>query len=187
MTKTDAVAQISEAITNIGGSQFVGLTYRTKGTQELARYTINVGASYHSLVEKSLTELEILTEENKTTWDGIETLAAVEVTSSLNKTLLAHAEGAQNEDYTKIGQYVPLGNGLSLNSKDGSLQLFGVLQSKVVLEPGEHKIVNSKPLTIAKNKLKKLLPIDKFREFCIDLNNLESVRINGNTIELNTI
>jgi len=177
------IGQVAEAIKSIKGCQFASLTYLTKKTKELARYTVNLGFSYHTAVEKSVTELEILMAEmvDKT---ALPYLAAVEVMESLKKTLAAHAEGKQNEDYTKAGQYISIGNGLNLNTVDNTIQLFGLLHSKVVLAEGEpQKPVKSAPMTIAKNKLRKVLSIGKFREFALDEGNVCGVKVNGDTIE----
>lgn len=178
------IAELAEAIKSIKGCQFASLTYLTKKTKELARYTVNLGFSYHNAVTKSVTELELLIAENTATWSEVTKLAAAEVMESLKKTIAAHAEGKQNEDYTKIGQYVSIGNGLNLNTVDNTIQLFGLLHSKVVLAEGEpQKPVKSAPLTIEKNKLRKQLSIGKFREFALDEGNVCGVKVNGDTIE----
>jgi hypothetical protein len=177
------IGQVAESIKGIKGCQFASLTYLTKKTKELARYTVNLGFSYHNAVTKSVTELEIIMAE-MVDQTALPYLAAVEVMESLKKTLTAHAEGKQNEDYTKIGQYISIGNGLNLNTVDNTIQLFGLLHSKVVLAEGEkQKPVKSAPLTIEKNKLRKKLSIGKFREFALDEGNVCGVKVNGDTIE----
>jgi len=172
---------IVSAIANIQGCQFASLTYLSKTDGSIARYTVNLGFSYHKAVEKSVTELEILMGDIVA--GSPEMIAAEAVMASLKKTLAAHAEGTQNDDYTKKGQYIPLVNGLNLNT-DNTLQLFGLLQAKVVLVPGTRKVVKSSPATIAKNKIRKQLTISKFREFALDATNVAGARVNGNSIEL---
>jgi len=57
------------------------------------------------------------------------------------------------------------------------------VQSKVVLQEGKpRKPVNSKPLTIAKDKLKKMLGLrsNKLRQFALD--NITKAKVNGDTI-----
>jgi len=178
------IAQIAKAISSLKNVQFASLTYLSKSANELARYTVNLGFSYHKAVEKSVTELEILMAENAGTWGELEKQAAEEVMASLKKTLEAHAHGEQNDDYTKKDQYVHIGNGLNLNSNDNTLQLFGLVNSKVVITEGERKAVKSKPLTIAKNKIRKQLSMSKFREFALDESQISGVKINGDSIEL---
>ncbi len=178
------LAQINQLIGQIKGCQFASLTYLSKSTKEIARYTVNLGFSYNTLVEKSVTELEIIMAEI-TDQTSLEYTAAVEVMKSLKKTLTAHENGEQNEDYTKKGQYIPIVNGLNLNTTDNTIQLFGLLNSKVVITEGEREKVNSRPLTIAKNKIRKQLSVSKFREFAMDESNIGIVKVNGNTVELN--
>lgn len=178
------IAEITKQVSAIQGCKFVSLTYLSKGTKELARHTLNLGFSYHNLVLKSITELEILMAENVETWSALTKQAAEEVMASLRKTVEAHARGEQNEDYTKKGQYIPIVNGINLNTTDNTIQLFGLAHTKTVLVAGEYKTVNSRPLTVEKDKIRKQLSISKFREFALDLGNVDSARVNGETIEL---
>lgn len=186
--------ELLTAIKNIKGAQFASLTYKTVEKRnakneivsggEISRYTVILGFNYNTLVEKSVTELEVIIGGFDERTPEIEREAAAEVMASLQKTLEAHERGEQNEDYTKKGQYIPMGNGISLNTSDNTIQLFGLIHSKVVLKEGVRKEVKSKPLTIAKNKIRKQLSVSKFREFALDLENIGSVRLNGETIEL---
>ena len=178
------IAQIASEIAKIQGNKFVAFTYLSKSAGELARHTLSVGFNYGNLVDKSITELEILMQENDATWTPLQKQAAANVMASLRKTKDAHARGEQNEDYTKKGQYVSIGNGLNLNTTDNTLQLFGLSHSKTVLVAGTYKAVNSRPLTIAQNEIKSQLSVSKFREFALDLSQVAGCRINGQTLEL---
>ena len=177
------VAEITKQIAQIKGTRFVSLTYLSKSANELSRFTVNLGFSYHNLVKKSVTELEILIAENQSTWTDLQKTAANNVMASLQKTLAAHAAGEQNEDYTKKGQYVPIVNGLNLNTSDNTIQLFGLVQSRTVLVPGVHKTVNSRPLTIEQDKIRRQLSVSKFREFALDESQINQVKVNGETLE----
>lgn len=178
------IAKVAKQVAGIQGCQFASLVYTTKKTGECARYTVNLGFSYNTLVEKSVTELEILMAENETVWGELEKAAAAEVMASLVKTLEAHKNGQQNEDYTKKDQYIPVANGVNINTVDNTVQLFGLLHTKVSITPGVFKAVKSAPMTIAKNKIRKQLSISNFREFAMDLSQLETVKVNGTTFEI---
>jgi hypothetical protein len=184
---TNLIAQITKQVAAIQGCKFASLTYLSKSAGELSRYTVELGFSYHKLVEKSVTALEILMQENETVWNPLQKQAAAEIMASFKKTLAAHAIGEQNEDYTKKDQYIPLGNGASLNTTDNTIQLFGLVQSKKVLVEGVHKKVNSRPLTIEKRKIEKLLPVSKFREFALDLSQVAQVKVSGETFEMEPV
>lgn len=161
------------------GCRFMSLTYTAKKTNETSRYTVLVGFSYINLVEKSIGELEAILP----TLTGEELVAGQMVMDSLQKSLEAHKNGQQNEDYTKKGMYAPVRNGVNINLNDNSIQLFGLVQSKVVLVEGEHKPVNSKPMTILKNKITKQLSVSKFREFALDKSVVLGGKSNGETFE----
>ena len=184
MNTENIVAEMTKAVVALKGCRLASLTYLSKSAGELARFTANFGFSYHQIVENSVTELEILMRENITAWTALQKQAADEVMASLQKTLQAHARGEQNDDYTKKGQYIPLGSGANLNTKDNTIQLFGLVLTKVVLVEGVRKLVNSAELTIAKNKIRKLLPIGNFREFALDESQVAQMKINGDVIEI---
>lgn len=180
--------EIIQSIRELAGkAQFVSFLYTSKKHNETARHTLILGANYKTLVEKSKLALELLTNQEIIALGITPELAEQakqKILASLNKTLAAGEKGEQNEDYTKRGQYVPLGNGLNLNSTDLTLQLFGLTHAKVVITPGVYPVVNSRPLTIAQDKIKDLLPISKFREFALDVGNIHAVKLNGNTLEI---
>jgi hypothetical protein len=178
------IAEITKAVVAIKGCRFASLTYLSKSAGELSRYTANFGFSYHEIVEKSKLELELLMVENENVWDAVYKEAAAKIMASLTKTLAAHAVGEQNEDYTKRGQYLPLGNGANLNTKDNTIQLFGLVLTKTVLTPGVYPKVNSAPVTIARRKIEKMLPIGNFREFAIDESQVAQMKVNGDVIEI---
>jgi hypothetical protein len=178
------IAEVTKKIAALQHCQFASLTYLSKIAGELARYNVTLGFSYHNAVVESVTELEILMDENKTVWGDVENEAAAKIMASLKKTLAAHEHGEQNEDYTKRGQYIPLGNGLNLNTKDNTIQLFGLVNSKVQLVEGVYPVVKSAPVTIARRKIEKMLKIGKFREFALDLSQVAQVKANGEVMEI---
>jgi hypothetical protein len=163
------------ALGGIHGCRFASLTYTSKESGEVARHNVLLGFNYQNSVEKSLLELEIM----RPTLNGIDAIAADELLTSFQKTLNGTQDG-----YTKGHVYVDTSvKGLKVNTNDDSLQLFGLVQSKVIITPGVHKIVKSAEKTIAKNKLRKALPIGKFREYALDSGAIHGARMNGETIE----
>lgn len=165
---------------------FASFTYTAKGSGETARHTVILGFDYHKAVEQSLTDLACIRREDfSEISDELWSVAVGEIRASLEKTIAAHAKGEQNADYTKRGQYLSLGfSGVNVNLNDGSLQVFGLAHAKTVLTPGEHKPVKSKPLTVAKDTIRRKLAIGKFREFAFDSGSIHSVRLNGSTLEI---
>ena len=173
--------EIANTIAN-AGTTFARFTYTSKATGEKARHTIILGGKYINIVEKSILELELLISEN--TFSGIELEAANAKLSSLKESLVAHQNGKQNSAYTKKGLYSPIGNGVNINTNDNTFQVFGISVLKKVEVAGVYKKVNSSPLTIAKRKIEKMLPIGNFREYALDAGNFHEVKVNGDTIEM---
>lgn len=159
---------------------FASITYRSKGDNTLARYTIILGASYDNLLHKSLAKLEEI--EGKCPPEELEVVRELKI--SVQNSINARVNGEQNPAYTKAGMYLPLANGLNINTNDSSLQLFGSVQSKVVIEPGIIKKVNSSPKTILKNSIRQQLPMSKFREFALDEGHVLRMKIQGDTLIL---
>lgn len=164
----------------VTGVQFASLTYRTKATDELARYTLLLGASVENAYAGDLQKVE---DALPTLTDSLDVQAATEIINSLRQSL---DKGIGNNDaYTLQGVYASTGiPGVFINTNDNALHLRNVfVQSKVVLQEGKpRKPVNSKPLTIAKDNLKKMLGLrsNKLRQFALD--NITKARVNGDTI-----
>jgi hypothetical protein len=175
--------KILEAIAAQAGlARFASFTYTTKTTGETARYTLQLGFSYRNSLQRSLMELEV----DSQIMTGVERLAADELIKSMKASL----DGTQSK-YTKKDIYQPYkdenGNtiqGIKVNTNDGSIKVFGLVHSKVQISPAtiEKKSFESSDLTLAKNRLRKNLPIGKFCEF--DLGHLSVAKISGETLEL---
>lgn len=173
--KSEITAAVKARLAPNAGCKFGTLTYTSKSSGEVARHTIILGMSYNELVKQSVEELVTLIATNIDSWTELQVLAAQEVMASLEKTLTAHANGKQNDDYTKKDVYVSLGNGISLNTNDNTLQLFGLAHKKVVIVAGVFKAVKSAPLTVAKNEIRKQLSVSQFREFALDVSQIDSI------------
>lgn len=159
----------------VGQARYISFTYTDKKHGETSRRVMIIGASYKRLVEDSLLALQL----DRRSMTGIEAIAADEMIASFKATL----DGTQ-EGYTKQGLYVKVANGVQLNLNDGTLELAGLEQSKVVLQEGVYKTVNSAPKTLAKAKLRKGLPIGRYKTLCLDTGQFKSAKLNGETIEL---
>jgi hypothetical protein len=176
-------AEITKRLTEIQGCQFVSFTYLSKGAGELARHTLNIGFNYHTAVEKSVAELETIIALEANGWSELQKTAANNIMASLKKTLTAHARGEQNADYTKKGQYIPLGNGVNVNANDGSIQVFGLKHTKTVLAPGVYDEDRRRDLTKAQDAVRERLTVGKFREFALDEDTIAEVKMSGDTYE----
>lgn len=168
------------ALQGISGVQFASLTYRTKATGELSRYTLILGANLENAYKGDIAKLEAAI---PTLTDPLDIQAANEILTSLRNSMEKGI--GNNDDFTLKGVYVATGiPSVFINSNDNVLHLRNVfVQSKVVLEEGEpRKEVKSKALTIAKDKMKKALGLrtNKLRQFALD--NITIAKVNGDTI-----
>lgn len=174
----NSILNVLQKLEENKGSHFASLVY-TNGQGETSRYTILIGFSYRNAVEKSLA---IVTEQAEKMQAGsIEYIAANELVSSFQDTL-----NGEQKAYTKEDTYQATNiQGVKLNTVDNSLKLQGLVVSKTVLIEGEpHKPVKSSEKTIAKNKLRKNLPVSNLREFTLSPDALAKMTLNGDTLTI---
>lgn len=182
-TTSSALSQIitSFARATGHGPSFIGVTYTAKKTGETARYVFSIGTNYLNLLKKSLAELDGISVESE-----LDKTAHAAVKASLEKSIAAHEKGEQSEDYTKAGMYRDLAPGVKEFS-DGTCEIAGIQISRKVITPGIYKTVNSAPMTLAKQAIEKRLSKSKYKTLCIDAGNLETVRVGGNEIEVESV
>lgn len=108
--------------------------------------------------------------------------ATAELYISLTDSLVGLTTGEGNPAYTKADTYEHICPGITRHLVDGTFEVAGLSHTKVVLTPGVFKSVNSSEKTKAKDALRKTLPIVRYRTFCLDAGNMESVKINGREI-----
>lgn len=160
--------------------KFVSFTYRAKGSNELARHTILINASLKKAYEKDLEKL-------KETLVSLSNPLQIEACKALIKSLENSLEKGigNNDKYTQKGHWNhPFKgyNSIAFNPETNELQIRGRSMQKKVLEAGEHKKVNSRPLTIEKKKLEKELAKSSFRSY--SFSQINSARIDGETLIL---
>lgn len=168
-------------------SQFIGLDYTsTTGliTPQTSRYVINTNVNLERVYKE---DLETLKNHRETLSDSLEIEACDELIKSI-ETSLEKGIG-NNPDFTRKNNVERINGTLrKVNRKDGTeaVEICGIVRSKVVIEEGEYKKVNSRPKTIVKNKMRKSLDLgtSKIRTLTIDLSKINGIRHNGDTIEL---
>lgn len=165
---------IDKSITNVS---FVSIRNYENKFGEIANNLINVGISYENSKEK---DIQFLKELNVNSFDSKldKTLleqARLELISSFEKPEINRSE-AQKNAYTHIIK------GVKVHNETGEVYIFGYRESKTILQQGNYPIVKSKPLTMAKNELRKLLRTGKYTQYV--LSSIGEVRTNGQTLEL---
>jgi hypothetical protein len=176
------ITELAQHLTaTAGNARFVSFTYRDKKREELARYTLIIGASYRQQCLDSITELEIRAKSAQ----GIEAQVITEMIASLRESVTAIDTGTSHSKNTKAGQYLPVCNGIKINLNDSTLELCGLQHTRTVLEKGKDlpKVNHRNEATALKAKLRRELPIGRYKTLCLDSGRALTAKLNGETIE----
>jgi hypothetical protein len=175
LTNTE-VLKFDEFVALLDGNKsarFVSLVYKAKETGELARHTILLNVNRARALKVDLANLEA----KRGSLTGLDLQAAGELIASLKASIAGY-----NPLYTKHGYYAAAGNGNVQVSVLDKAYIRGYSVKKDVLVKGTYKEVKSKPLTIAKDNLRKEFKSGKCREYIVTPANFKSARHDGKTI-----
>lgn len=157
-------------------STFLSLRGYTSATSgELADHTIVFHMSYGSALERSITMLEAVVPA-----DDLEAQAKAELLASYQKSLdKVNSEPMETvcDAYDRVtvdGEHV---KGIKIHRETGTLHIFGLAHSKRVITSGTYKEVKSRPLTVAKDRLRKGLPVERFRQFIVKPGQVDEIRV----------
>lgn len=147
------------------GSTFLTVRGYRNEASEIADYSIAFHFSYENALKKSI---EVLSKLDLT--EKLELQARTELLNSFAMSLARGAASPELEErdptfsYFKSddGNYV---KGVKLHAATDTLHLYGLVVHKRVLMPGLYVSKNRRPLTVAKDKLRYLTPVGKFRSF----------------------
>jgi len=112
-------------------------------------------------------------------------LAHGELMNSLKETI--EKGPGNNSGYThsaerrgdEVGTYETFGDGIKVHLETGDLHLQGLEVSRHVTSPGEYKVVKSAAKTLAKNELRHLLPLSKWRQLVLRRGKFQEITIRG--------
>jgi hypothetical protein len=169
---------IRRVLAGMKGAQFANFTYTTKGTGEVANYQVNLGVDYQKTCRDDLATLSLL----RPTLQGLDAEACDELIASLNDTLSEDFPGNPRATSAHAYTSIPGIPGLKIHDETGNLHLVCMLERKTVIVPGEHKQVNKRPKTVAKDKLRAQLRQSKIRQFT--LTNITRAALRGTVLEL---
>lgn len=158
-------------IAKTSSARFASFTYQAKGTGEVARHTLRLGASVTAAYRKDLATLEKL----RPTLSNVLVVACDELIASLRESLEKGV--GNNSAYTCADTYVNITKGVKVHKETGEIYVSGFSRAKVTLEAGTFKTVKSSEKTLAKNKLRKGLLSGKIRQFALPAT--LSAKLNG--------
>ena len=169
------------------GCKFISFLYVTKGTGETSRYTLNFGIDYKAACEAGKAALEAY--EPK---DDLEAEAKAQMLQSLNETLIngvssSYVHSAQNKANGE-DTYEIISRGVRQHKETFELHLSGFVQQKEQVAPPTNpkKPVKSRPLTLAKRNIEKVLDFkrNRFGQFVLVPENIAGIKVCGELIEL---
>jgi hypothetical protein len=176
-TVGELIVNIKKAVQNSPTKvSFVSVKGYKNKFGEISNNLINVGISYTKAKEKDiefLTNLDINSFESKLDKTLLEQ-ARLELIASFITPEKARSEGQTNT-------YTPIIDGVKVHNDTGVIYIYGYREKKEILTEGNYPLVNSKPLTIAKNELRKKLSTGKFTQYSLE--EISSVRANKETLE----
>jgi len=143
---------------------------------EVADYNIVFHISYENALKRSIAILESIVPT-----DTLQALAKQELidgyNSSINKIALTSIEEI-DDAYTRFfdsnGNYI---KGVKLHTSSHTLHLYGFVNHKRILIPGQYPKRNKRDLTKAKDALRKMCPVNKFRQFKITPSQVDCISV----------
>ncbi len=143
---------------------------------EVADYSIIFHMSYENALRKSINTLQqyipindVYAQAKNELIDSFE--------SSLNKiqeTPIEKIEDGYTRFFDENNNYI---KGIKLHAATQTLHLYGLVSQKKILIPGTYPKKNKRELTIAKDKLRAMCSVGKFRQFKILPQNVDSISV----------
>lgn len=159
-------------------STFLSIKSYKNNFSEIADYSIVFNISYENALRKSIKILE-----STKTKSNIEALAKQELIDAYAQSLLKmknSGEESLGEAYEKVyDENNSAITGIKKHRGSGDLHLYGLVVHKKILIPGNYSVKNKRELTIIKDKLRKNLPINNFRQFIISKDRMDQISVHG--------
>jgi hypothetical protein len=168
--RTIEVAPILEKIKK-SGCKFASFTYTAKGTGEVSKVLVSLGISYENAKKTDLNKINNFTPNSPT-----QETAKSQLIGSLVAPDQTRSEAQQDAKISIVPGI------LNFYPETGNFIIFGMVIKKEVVEIGEYKKINSRPLTVEKNRIKKELNFRtaKFRNYILE--NVKNFSIQGQTL-----
>lgn len=155
---------LKNALSTYKGGFFGVRNYENK-QGEISNYVVNVKVNYDNLKEKDIDICENFKPK---------TQIEVDAKDDLMEAFINPKQSTKNRSNAQIDAYVYIADGIKLHKESLDLFFVGHRVNKKVLVKGIYPIVKSRPLTIAKNKIRKLFSTSNYRSFKIG--NIEDIK-----------
>lgn len=161
-------------------STFLTLKGYRSQFDEVADYNIVFHVSYENALKKSVAILE-----NYVPGDLLEEKAKNELIAGYKASLykIANDSESESEHYAKVldeaGKAI---KGVKVHRETGIAYIFGLLHRKHVIKAGEYKNSNKQAFTLVKDSLRKLTPVNKWRQFIVKPGQVEAIKVENLTL-----
>lgn len=184
--------KFNDIIETVAKPTFVGIqNYLSSTSGELANHVILCNFSYKNAVLRDLSKLqncnisdvETIAKNSGLSIDLINEAIEKLKTSFINN---MNKETASAQSLAQKDTFTVISDAVKIHNETKQIYIYGLAVAKKVIEKGEYKSVNSRPLTIAQNEVKKYFNFstDKYRQFIVNPENLSSVKINGQELDI---
>lgn len=158
-------------------STFLTLRGYRNERSEIGDYSVAFHISYENALKRSIETVSALDLK-----EPLEVQARFELIESWTKSLGNMASTPMEELDDNVyahfkdddGNYI---KGVKMHMASGALHLYGLVVHKKVLMPATYPTKNQRPLTIAKDKLRYLTPVGRFRQFKILPEQVDSITV----------
>ena len=163
--KISAIFNIVKKVKNSPtGVSFVSVKEYENKANEISNYLINVGVSLENAKNSDIEYLEKLDVQK------CETVICKNLLEEARLALIkALKKPNENRSNGQKNAYTTITKGVRLHNETNRLHVYGFFVKKDVIVKGVYKKVNSRPLTIAKNFLRKNMKSTKFRTMILEM------------------
>jgi hypothetical protein len=160
---------------------FVSIKEYTNNYNEISNFGIVFHIDYKEVLKRSQKIVSSYRSE-----DILYKEAKRLVLSSLNGRIDSYKNPLEERDAPYVyfkdayGKYI---KGIKAHQETGDLYMFGLLVSKEILVPANYKQTNSSSLTLAKEKIERITPVSKFRQFKLIPRSYKEITIENITIK----
>jgi hypothetical protein len=165
--------KLIEKLQDITGVSFVSIVYNNE-QNEKQHTTFNVGVDYDKAKQK---DLEYLKNIDISTLDSS---ISADILTEATQSLINDFEKTISKEKVKTNNFIHITNGLKFHTEKQELYVYGMQIKKTVLSEGEYKEDTRKPLTRAKDEIRKHLRTSKYRQYKIE--RAEQFKVKGDTL-----
>lgn len=164
-------------------STFLVLHRYKNARGEVADYNILFHISYKNALQKSLDVVRafIPAEGNNLQQQAKDELIAsyTQSLTNIDETKVDEIDDSYARFFDEDNKYI---KGIKMHRTTQQLHLYGLVHQKRIITAIIYPTKNSRALTIEKNKIRKLCPVNRFRQFKILPNQLEKISVEKQTL-----